>query len=236
MTGKIIETRKFKPGELPGDFEYPITINLQDKDWQVVKAEPGSANEFTLSKKLTLYLRQGEWINPRDIRFSIPTASTELPEMSDTSLFRDFILELQEDDWRQIEFFRLARLPEIQMEMEAVENILFPEDGSSTFPGYDKIHVRALPREQLHLDIGDFCKLANVQEKGALTISGNPGFIKNGFALRSLNYTYYGTIEKGNIHELCLRQFDQADDEFARIAATYHLALVSWCKAEITTI
>lgn len=193
---------------------------------------------FLIPKKLTLHLRAIEHVNPQNIRFSLPTISNELPSMIDTSLFHDFTLNLREDDWRQIEFFPIQLLPEIQKEMEAVEAILFPEVEATTLLGYDTVHVRKIDRQNLSIDFTDFCEQIAVREKGALTVAfaGYSGFVQDGFALRSDNYTYYGTLKDRIINELCLHQFDQADDEFFSIAARYGLVLTLWCRGQITTV
>jgi len=57
-------------------------------------------------------------------------------------------------------------------------------------------------------------------------ISDYSGFVKNGFAARSENQIYYGTMEADIIKELCLQQFDSADDEFSTLVTRLELLLV----------
>jgi hypothetical protein len=237
-TGDTIGVIEMKREQLPEAFDKPTTMQIADKEWQVVKAEPIYAKEFSANKKLTLRLRSIDRIDIEDIRFSIPTISNELPEMANTTLFSDFTLQLHEDDWRQIEFLPLQVLPRIQVEMTAVEAILFPETGTTPSLGYDTVHIRKIDRQQLSIPFTDFCEQMDIHEKGALTVAfaGNSGFVQDGFALRSDNYNYYGTVKDGVINELCLQHFHQAEDEFYRIAARYGLALVEWCKGQITTV
>lgn len=237
-TGNTIGVSEMKREQLPDAFDKPTTMQIAEKELQVVKADPVHAEDFSASKKLTLHLRSIDHIDPENIRFSIPTISNELPEMVNSTLFCDFTLQLHEDDWRQIEFLPLQLLPKIQEEMTAVEAILFPEAGTTPSLGYDSVHVRKIDRQQLSISFTDFCEQMNIQEKGALTVAfaGNSGFVQDGFALRSNSYTYYGTVKEGVINELCLPHFDQADDEFYKVAARYGLALVEWCKGQITTI
>jgi hypothetical protein len=237
-TGDTIGISEMRQEQLPEAFDKPTTMQIADKEWQVIKADPIYARDFSTSKKLTLHLRNIENINPQDIRFSIPTISNELPAIVNTTLFHDFTLDLHEDDWRQIEFFPIKLLPVIQKEMAAVEALLFPEGESTTFSGFDTVHVRKINRQDLSIDFSDFCKLVNIRQKGALTVTfaGHSGFVQDGFALRSDNYTYYGTVKNEIINELCLQQFDQADDEFFSTAARYGLVLTVWCRGQITTV
>lgn len=121
--------------------------------------------------------------------------------------------------------------------MTAVEAILFPEGKSSSLSVYDSLHIRKIDRQNLSIPFADFCERVAVREKGALTITfaGSSGFVQDGFALRSDNYMYYGTVTDGIIKELCLQRFDQADDEFCNLAANYELVLVVWCNGQITS-
>lgn len=237
-TGDTIGISEMKQEQLPEAFEKPTTMQIANKEWQVIKANPIYARDFSTSKKLTLHLSNIEHINPQNMRFSIPTISNELPGIVDTALFHDFTLDLHEDDWRQIEFFPIQLLPVIQKEMAAVEAVLFPEGEATTLLGYDTVHVRKIDRQDLSIDFNDFCELVKIRQKGALTVTfaGNSGFVQDGFVLRSDNFTYYGTGKDGKINELCLQQFDQADDEFFSIATRYGLVLTIWCRGQITTI
>jgi hypothetical protein len=166
--------------------------------------------------------------------YSLATTTNELPDLTDSSLFNDFIVEIHEQDWRQTEYLPAGLLPAIQEEMAAIEEILFPEDESEISSGFDKIHIRRLGRYNLSILFQDFCDDINLLEKGALTLTGYTGFVKDSFALRSADYTYYGTMADGVIKELYVQKFEQADDEFAHIASKYQLLLVDWCHGSIT--
>jgi hypothetical protein len=169
------------------------------------------------------------------ILFAVPAISNEMPEMCDSRLFEDFIIELHEDQWRQIEFLPLTLLPAIQEEMVSVEAILFPEDESDGVQGYNSVHVREkIGGRRLSISFDDFCELLNIRERGSIRLSGYSGFVKSGFAVRSDNYTYYGLIEDKVIKELCLQEYDSADDEFINVVSRFELVLVSWCKGGIT--
>lgn len=78
--------------------------------------------------------------------------------------------------------------------------------------------------------------MTKVERKGAIAFSGHAGFVENGFAVRSKNYSYYGTLDGDVIKELALERFESVDDEFALVADRFELLLVGWCRGEITTV
>lgn len=228
---------KMLSDQLPDSFEKPTTLQFQDKEWHVIKADPVNKQEFMITKKLTLHLAEVGFLDPENVLYTVPTISNELPAMVDIKLFDEFVIELHEDDWRQIEFLPVDILPAVQDEMAAVEAILFPEDETERSFGFKSIHVRSkIGSRHLSIPFADFCASVNIEAKGAIALSGYPGFVENGGSIRSGNYTYYGTLEGDIIKELCLVQFESVGDEFAIVADRFKLMLVSWCRGQITTI
>jgi hypothetical protein len=217
-TKEIIGKSEMKQEELPESFENSTSIQLEGIDWQVISAHPLTARDFSLSKKLTIYLQKIEYINPDKVRFTIATISNELPGLSSSTLNNDFTVKLKEDDWRQIELLPLSLLPTIQEEMQKIEEILFPEDEPEERFGFDKLHVREkIGTNHLIIPFDDFCESINVQAKGSLGFQGQSGYVENGFALRSSDYTYYGILKDGMITELCLEQYENSDTELISI-------------------
>lgn len=239
-TNEIIGISEMKAEQLPVSFSKPTKMHLENEDWQVIKAEPQDAFQFKETKQLKLWLGKVEKLDPNNIRFSIPTVSNETPALTGEKNFGDFTLELHEDAWRQIEFLPLTLLPTINEEMSAVEAILFPEDETkNTQYGFDKIHVREkIGEHHLNISIEEFCEVVNAINRGSIhmTIYGETGFVQNGFAIKSANYTYYGTLENNFIKELCLESFESMDDEMSLVCSKYNLAFVSWLTGSITAI
>ena len=229
---------KMKPEQLPASFDKPTTIHIENEDWQVERADPVYADEFIKKGELILWVNKILKIDPRNIRFSIPTLSNELPKTADNYLFNGFTHTIHEDDWRQIEFLPVNVLPVVQEEMKMVEEILFPEsdpDFDSTVNGFDRVHVRTkIERQLLNIPVEDFIKELSIQQKGNLAIRGYTGYVENGFALRSPGYIYYGTVENGMIKELCLDFFDSMDDEINNTLSKYDLLLINWCRGMIS--
>jgi hypothetical protein len=154
--------------------------------------------------------------------------------MTATSLYNDFTLALHEDDWRQTEFLPAELIPEIEKEITAIKVIL-DQGAGEPFKGYDTIHVRKVQPAQLSIPFDNFCRLVNALEKGSTTfaLSGEQGFVANGFAVRSTNGIYYGTIREGIIKELCVYQAGELKDEFQQIATANDLVFVNWCSAQM---
>lgn len=236
-TGEIIQTVEIPKENLPESFDQPTTLQVENEEYQVVKAEPSYKRDFSSTKKLTLYLQRVEKIDPANILFTIPTISNEIAPTGNTAIFNDFTLELHEDHWRQIEYLPISLSPTIQEEMADVEKILFPENEEESTPGYKEIHVRSrIGANHLSIPFEEFCELVGITEKGNIKFYGYAGYVENGFALRSSNYTYYGTMQGNTIKELCLENYESAETEFYQLAAQYNLVLVAWCRGEIRTV
>lgn len=238
LSNETIGVVDLKPEQLPASFDKPTTLHLAKQDWEVVKAEPRHATEFTQTRTLTLWLKPVLKMDPSGIRYAIPTISNELPGLSAAPLFDEYTLTLHEDDWRQMEFLPLALLPVIQEEMSRVEEILFPEDDPDfdSTKGFDQIHVRSrLGQKHLSLSLEAFCDTAGITQKGRIALLGYPDYVQQGFALRSPNHSFYGIAEEGVIKELCLAEFDVPDEELVGLLERYDLALVAWCRGSITS-
>lgn len=223
------------PASFPADKE--TVMHIENEDWIVDRAEPMTAEEFIKKGELTLWLKKVLKINPVNIRYSVPSMSNELPSFSDNRLFNDFTLTIHEDDWRQMEFITSAELISIQEEMKKIEPIIFPEDDPDfdAGNGFSAIHVRTIKRTSLSLPSDEFIQLINVQQQGSLTIKGYAGYVQNGFAYKTANHTYYGTISNGSIAELCVDDFDTMDDEINTLLSKYNLLFVCWCRGSIAS-
>jgi hypothetical protein len=231
---------KLKPEQLPASFDKATTIHIENEDWVVEKAEPMCSEDFIKKGELILWLKKVISVNPKDIRYSIPSIANELPNLSTGLLFHDFTLTIHEDDWRQTEFLPRDILPTIQEEMKKVEEIIFPKDDpdfDSTLNGFDSIHVRTgINRRLLNIPVTDFLQKVSILQQGNLAVQGYAGFVENGFAFKSSSYTYYGTIGGGTINELCLDFFDSMDDEINSVLTEYNFLLVSWCRGSIAAV
>lgn len=233
VAGGLLSKQKMDFQLLPQYFNKPVTIELNNKKWRVIKAEPANVDDYMFSKKLKLYIRDA---NAPELleKYLVPTLANPLPDSATTCLFNDFILNIVESDWRQIEFLPVRYLPVVQEEMKLVEPIVFPQNDNNLLLGFNSMHIRAQTGGQnLSIPFDDFCEATHIHEKGAISIN-EQGFVENGFAARSENYIYYGTMRDGFIENMALQNFECVDDEFINITSRYDMLLADWCNTKIT--
>ena len=130
------------PDRLPDSFEAATTMHLGDRDFEVVEARPMTAAEFTVSKKLRLVLREVriEKAALKDILYSLPTIDGALPGIAEGSTkLNKQVVEIHEDDWRQVEFVAQALQEQIDEQLRAVQQIY---DEERVKIGFRKLHVR----------------------------------------------------------------------------------------------
>ncbi len=96
--GNTIGISEMPPEQLPETFEISTTMHLDNEDWSVEEAIPANSKDFLQSKTLTLKMRKVEYMDPKDILYTLPTISNEIPETSNSSLFNDFEFSILEDD------------------------------------------------------------------------------------------------------------------------------------------
>ena len=228
-TGSNLGKHKVPAELLPAAFNRPITLEIQDTNWRVLKANPVSADDFLFTKKLTLHVQNAVSKDSRQFRFSLPTICNELPATVAETLFHDFTVELGETDWRQIEFMPLNQSTITEEAIKTIEAILTGQ--ANPLLGYEQQYIRDNAMQPgMAIPWQAFCALLTNPVYGNIFFN-NKGFVQNGVSVRSDSYTYYGILENGYIHTLGLIQFDWADDEFMRVLSTYELSLVDWCNA-----
>jgi len=228
-TGTLLHKQKIPAQQLPAAFNKPTILEINNINWRVLKANPVSADDFLITKKLTLHVQNAAVAETGQLRFGLPTICHELPAISAESLYHDFTLALAESDWRQIEFLPLAQWQMIADEIGAVEVILGNQPDALL--GYEQQYIREKTAQAwLSIPLEDFCRLIGHPVRGNIFL-GNTGFVEHGIALRSDNYLYYGLLEDGNIRHLCITEFDGVDDEFMKVLDTWKLVLTDWCNA-----
>jgi hypothetical protein len=204
---------------------------MNGTSWRIVKAFVAKESSYLRGKKLVLHVQQPTEFSQGG-KFMVPTRVSSLPAAVNDCLFDNFTIPVSADDWCQLEFLSNEHSPVIQKDINIIASILSAPDA---ILGYDKLHIREY-REAYRLAIpfDGFCAALSGSEKGNLSLNG--GFIENGFALRTDNYTYYGILNGNIIQQLALQTFDCADDEFMDILSNYGLVLADWCNADILSI
>jgi hypothetical protein len=236
ITGLPIGTYKLPLSQVPITFNKPVTTIIDGHEWRIIKAAPINPDDIAIFKKLTLHVLDKDQLQQTPLGHNVPTRHANDPLTTSTPFYQQFTLAITTDDWLQMEFLPAQSLPLIQEELALVDPILLVENGFNPLLGYENMHVRTLTAQLgVGIPFDAFCATIPINQKGNIRLSGGD-FIENGFALRTDNYEYYGTIENNRITHLCLTAFDCIDDEFMQVATTWDLALVSWCMGSITTV
>jgi hypothetical protein len=236
VTNQLIGTYKLPLSQVPLAFNKPVTTTIDGQEWRVIKADPVNPDDISIFKKLTLHVLNKDQLQQAPLGHYVPTRHASSPLTTPAPFYQQFSLDITLDDWLQIEFLPVQSLPVIQEELAQIDPILLADNGFNPLLGYKNIHIRNVTA-QLVVDIpfDAFCAAIQVNQKGNIRLAGDD-FIENGFALRTDNYEYYGTVENNRITHLCLTAFDCIDDEFMQVATTWDLALVNWCLGSIAAI
>ena len=230
---------------LPESFEAATTMHLGEQDWTVLEARPVTAAKFRRSGQLVLIMRRANpvtLIDPSKLLFSLPTITNDaLPPIAPgSSKLNQDVIEIHEDDWRQIEWISATAGEAITSELKAIREIYEHHRDSV---GFRKLHLRqAIPApladRQLRLD-----DLLQALGPRATRLAGFAyrdvaGIAESSFAIRLISsIELYGFAPLGQIQTLCVaatrvNNVPQPDIEnLARFAAAHDLILVDWCAA-----
>lgn len=231
-TGEPIGMVKMTLDQLPEKFNKPMLIEAMGKWWRVLDAEPKKAIEFEFMKNLVLKVKDSFLHDPVKGRWYVPSVAGGMPLVSGDTLFDQFILDLRVDEWRQIEFLPVSLLDQVKEDVAVINSILHPEKKYNRLLGYQQRHVREKIVSHNHnIPFYKLCELVNTIDKGVMRLPD--GFVKDGFALRSFNYEYYGEVEEGMIKSLCVKEFDCVDEEILNVLSAFGLLLVVWCEGKI---
>jgi hypothetical protein len=242
---ELIARSEVPADQLPASFEAETTMHLGPEDWLVVEARPMTAEEFRKTGKLILRVSKcGKLgtMDPNDILFSLATINDGLFGIAPntTKLGKD-VLEIAEDDVRQIEFIATSQMAAIEQEMESIREI---HQNARREVGFTHIHVRnriLQPLEGCNPTIREI--LRAIPRSVALDGFGyfrSAGLVIDGFAIRFFSsLTLYGTHRNGRIDYLCLAHGApnnagaQDFEKLAAVAAKHDLLLVDWCRGAV---
>jgi len=241
--GQFIAKSALRPEDIPERFDLETTIHLGDQEFHVVEADPIDRERYTKSGKLTLKVRKVEYISPQEILFSLPTICNEIGAIVPADTIGKRILQMHEDDWRQIELISKSLSAKIEGELSSIEEIYREKRVAE---GFKALHVRKEIKEPL-----TSCNLTLTELKlklefttvfdgiGYYTFGGpaESGLVKNGFAFEgAAGLIVYGLV----LNDVCttigitgsnVTDPEQAAGGMARLLANFELVLVDWCRA-----
>ncbi|MFY0568712.1 hypothetical protein ACN28E_33500 [Archangium lansingense] len=243
-TGQLMGESEVPAEQLPQSFEAATSMDIGESSFEVVSADPMTAQEFLQTGTLRLELREvkHEMVDPRELLYSLPTISNELPPIAEGSTkLGKFVLELREDDWRQVELVTLSLQPTIATVFAAIERIYTEHRKSS---GFDELHIRKempAPLEGTSLTLADLRGAMGETAKwlDGVSFRGVAGLVEGSFAVGlPSGPALYGLQREGRISVLGLQHIGvsaavEGDARLlAALASKHQLCLVDWCRVE----
>ncbi|EJL77583.1 hypothetical protein PMI15_04613 [Polaromonas sp. CF318] len=176
-------------------------------------------------------------VDPRTIGFTMSTiAADALQFEAPTAQSSAGAPQFHEDEWRQIEFFPAARLPELQKRLKEYKTF---EQQNRVPQGWKDIYARRIAGAPLAGTPGPREVAALLQGTMApapiLTTASAPlGQVKGGFTIRLAGSVFlYGIADGSTVHSLAA-MVERGGDErvltaaFTRLYQHYKLVLVDW--------
>lgn len=237
QTGQIVAETYAPLSTLPQSFEAETHLELGGQHWDVVAADPVTADLFARSGTLALTLRRVHVTqrDATDILYSLPTICDVIPPIAQgTTKLHKRVFELHEDEWRQIEFIPSSFNAEIQEEMKAIRYIY---ETATVGPGFRALHLRQRIPTPLSLPMPlVLSAFPDPQLYDGIAYERIAGLIDAGFGFDSARTILFGEQRHAFVTTLCLARSHAMNHEEAwteRVKAwmTHHeLLLVDWCR------
>lgn len=189
---------------------------------------------FGRGKKTEQAIENVVTMNPNDIRFTTPTISNEFPQLMPKTKETEFDIFIHEDDYRQNEFLNLSSLPKIEEEFNGIKEIWANHSKKNDeYTLFKNCHVRkTIASPNLKVNFNELMALLNCNSVGQVIINGN--FLRNGFAIKTDNTTYFGTLNDDTVIELCIAQWnDNTTNEILNIDKAFGLLFVNWYHCDL---
>lgn len=234
FNGQTIGVSEMKPDQLPGTFSVPTTMHIQDNDWNVEEAIPENSIDFVKTKSLVLKMRKVEKMNINDIWYSLSTISNEFPQTVAMTQQTEFDIHIHEDDYRQNEFLNINAQALIEEEFIGIKNIWeHHSKKSEEYTLFKNCHVRnVIGKPNLTINFNELKALLKSDSVGQVIINGET--LKNGFAIKTDNATYFGTLDNDSVTELFISQWNEnATNEIKEVTKVFNLLFVNWNHCEI---
>lgn len=235
-TGKSLFKTDSPPGQLPESFAKPTSLQIEGREYDVIRAEPADAASYLKSARLRLWVRKRVFVPLNRILFSLPTIGDRLPTVVEAPARGDFF-ELHEDDWRQVELVSSQVLEAVDAELAEVARV---HREARVEWGWSRMHVRREPARPLGETGIPLDRLrgrfrTDARRFDGLRMKGEEGLVQGGFAFETGSLlAVYGQEERG-VLTCCgiVPRSAPADAEpLAAFCADAALWLVDWCRAE----
>jgi|SRR5690606_34832888 len=189
---------------------------------------------FGRTKKTEQETEKVEMMNPNDIWFTTPTVSNEFPQTIPLTQQTELDIHIHEDDYRQNEFLNLSSLPLVEQEINAIKDVWENHSKKSDdYTLFKNCHVRnKIGSPNLKIDFSELKTILKSNSFGQVIINGE--VLVNGFAVKTLNTTYFGTLNNDIVSELCIAEWNEnTTNEILEINKAYNLIFVNWFHSDI---
>jgi hypothetical protein len=189
---------------------------------------------FGRTKKTEQETEKVEMMNPNDIWFTTPTISNEFPQTIPLTQQTEFDIYIHEDDYRQNEFLNLSSLPLVEQEINAIKDVWENHSKKSDdYTLFKNCHVRnKIGSPNLKIDFSELKTILKSNTFGQVIINGE--VLVNGFAIKTLNTTYFGTLNNDIVSELCIAEWNEnTTNEILEINKAYNLIFANWFHSDI---
>jgi hypothetical protein len=250
-SGEVFAYTEMPSFQLPEKFGPGSTMNIGGMSWMVTRATPDNSMDFRRSGKLKLELRRptAADADPNTVIYSFPTIEDSIPGIDqDSTVDGKYVLQISEDDWRQIELIGFKWEFRIEPEMEAVRNI---RRENRAGVGFNSLHMRGsipLPLEgaAITLDEVIFTFGQGTRVYDGVAYKGTKGLVYGSFALLTPSMLHvYGSHDSSGVTALCLFEIASAPDNEASSGLLWReiqalsdfmrrkkLCLVEWCAPQ----
>jgi hypothetical protein len=250
-SGEVFAYTEMPSFQLPELFGAGSTMNIGGMPWLVVRAIPDNAMDFRRTGKLRLEMRRptAADADPNVVIYSFPTIADSIPGIDpDSSAAGKHVLQITEDDWRQIEFIGFKWEFRVDPEMEAIRTIR--RDHRQGL-GFNSIYMRdSIPEplagvtitlDELILTFGQGTRIYD-----GIAYQGTAGIVYGSFAILTPSVLHvYGTHDTSGVSALCLFSIAPAPDNDAASGLLWReiqalsdfmrrkkLCLVDWCAPQ----
>lgn len=237
--GSSLGVVEMPPEKLPDSFAVDTTVDVADKKWSVVRAEPVTKVEFAASRQLRLLLSPVVPMPPGELLYSLPTISAELGAGEGSAPPDEEVFQIHEDDWRQVEFVSRTFEREINSELADIRAVYEDRKPGGAFV---RVHIRERvpsPLTDKQIRIAELERLLPPRRTyKAVGVQRSLGTFQGSFAWTVDElFTLWGLKDASNLVQvLCVTLSGDSDGSeewsrvFARLCSDHGLFLVDWCR------
>jgi len=243
-SGDFLGESSSAPEQIPESFEAYTQVRLSGADWEVVRAEPMTRAAAVEMGQIKLVLRRLkiEHVAPERIHYSLPSINEAIPPIAaGTSKLDKNVLELGEDDFRQVELVSRAHETAVRTGLAAIERIV--KEARTAAGAFERMHVRTevpQPLADRRIGLSELRSRLQATDYDGLTYRGVAGLVEGGFGLQTRGgLRLYGLEQGGVVAAAGLLPghlegpTDQDATALAAFMGEHNLVLVDWCRTEL---